>query len=171
MTGPLTAVSAQDVRKDQGGSGRRLRHFELNADRTSEGAAHGGRSLGEPVLLRRRLARHFVAHNDEMALGVRQALRETVCFQPGDLPLGGALITGCDGSQTFGQRLVREGRLKATVSCRQPRARPSSGSPRRARAARFPGPRDSARDLLSRPVRPETIDHLTCNLLWFNILH
>ena len=30
-------------------------------------------------------------------------------------PVGGAPITGCDGSLTFGQRLVREGRLKATV--------------------------------------------------------
>ena len=55
----------------------------------------------------------FVAHNDEMALGVRQALRDVASQK--DLPLANACITGCDGSQTFGQRLVREGRLKATV--------------------------------------------------------
>ena len=55
----------------------------------------------------------FVAHNDEMALGVRQALRDFDSQR--DLPLAGAPITGCDGSHTFGQRLVREGRLKATV--------------------------------------------------------
>jgi ABC-type sugar transport system substrate-binding protein len=55
----------------------------------------------------------FVTHNDEMALGVRQALRDAASKK--DLPLATAYITGCDGSQTFGQRLVREGRLKATV--------------------------------------------------------
>ena len=55
----------------------------------------------------------FVAHNDEMALGVRQALRDAASQK--DLPLATAYITGCDGSQTFGQRLVREGRIKATV--------------------------------------------------------
>ena len=32
-----------------------------------------------------------------------------------DWPVGGAPILGCDGAEDFGQRLVREGRLKATV--------------------------------------------------------
>jgi ABC-type sugar transport system substrate-binding protein len=59
------------------------------------------------------LPKAFVAQNDEMALGVRQALRdiESRC----DWPIGGAPIVGCDGAEDFGQRLVQEGRLKATV--------------------------------------------------------
>ena len=55
----------------------------------------------------------FVAQNDEMALGVRQALRDLDSKR--GWPLAGAPITGCDGAESFGQRLVREGRLKATV--------------------------------------------------------
>jgi ABC-type sugar transport system substrate-binding protein len=55
----------------------------------------------------------FVAHNDEMALGTRQALRDASSTK--NIALAADRITGCDGSQTFGQRLVREGRLKATV--------------------------------------------------------
>jgi ABC-type sugar transport system substrate-binding protein len=55
----------------------------------------------------------FVAQNDEMALGVRQALREIDAQR--DWPIAGAPIVGCDGAEDFGQRLVREGRLKATV--------------------------------------------------------
>lgn len=54
-----------------------------------------------------------VAQNDEMALGVRQALHEAAAAR--DLPLFTTPILGCDGSQTFGQRLVRQGRIKATV--------------------------------------------------------
>jgi len=55
----------------------------------------------------------FVAHNDEMALGMRQALRDAASRR--NLPLDRAPITGCDGSEQFGRRLVREGRMTATV--------------------------------------------------------
>jgi ABC-type sugar transport system substrate-binding protein len=55
----------------------------------------------------------FVGHNDEMALGMRQALRDASSKK--NIEIAADRITGCDGSQTFGQRLVREGRLKATV--------------------------------------------------------
>jgi ABC-type sugar transport system substrate-binding protein len=86
---------------------------ELNADWTSEGARMAVERWTSATISEQDLPGMFVAHNDEMALGVRQALRDFDSQR--DLPLAGAPITGCDGSHTFGQRLVREGRLKATV--------------------------------------------------------
>ena len=90
--------------------------IEVNADWTSEGArravekwASGITSITTKV----ELPLVFVAQNDEMALGVRQALRDLDLRR--DWPIAGAPITGCDGAENFGQRLVREGRLKATV--------------------------------------------------------
>jgi ABC-type sugar transport system substrate-binding protein len=55
----------------------------------------------------------FVAQNDEMALGVRQAARDAAVRL--NLPLDQIPIVGCDGSPNLGQRLVREGRLRGTV--------------------------------------------------------
>jgi ABC-type sugar transport system substrate-binding protein len=86
---------------------------ELNADWTSEGARMAVERWTSGTTSVEDLPGMVVAHNDEMALGVRQALRDFDSQR--NLPLAGAPITGCDGSQTFGQRLVREGRLKATV--------------------------------------------------------
>jgi len=86
---------------------------ELNADWTSEGARIAVADWASGIASQGDMPGMFVAHNDEMALGVRQALRD-IDSQRG-LPVGGAPITGCDGSPTFGQRLVSEGRLKATV--------------------------------------------------------
>jgi len=114
VTGPLTAVSAQrrlEGLKEVLVDGYDI--FELNADWTSEGARMAVDRWVSEFSSAAGLPDMFVAHNDEMALGVRQALRDAASSR--DLPLGGAFITGCDGSQTFGQRLVREGRLKATV--------------------------------------------------------
>jgi ribose transport system substrate-binding protein len=54
------------------------------------------------------------AQNDDMALGARQALRDAGS-RTGDSALAEVPVTGCDGSPGFGQRLVREKRLLATV--------------------------------------------------------
>jgi ABC-type sugar transport system substrate-binding protein len=86
---------------------------ELNADWTSEGARMAVARWASGVAAEKDLPGMFVAHNDEMALGVRQAVRDF--HSQRSMPVDSAPITGCDGSQTFGQRLVREGRLKATV--------------------------------------------------------
>jgi ABC-type sugar transport system substrate-binding protein len=87
---------------------------ELNADWTSERARMEVERWASNLPAGAELPGMFVAHNDEMALGVRQALRDAASQK--DLPLlANAFITGCDGSQTFGQRLVREGRIKASV--------------------------------------------------------
>jgi ribose transport system substrate-binding protein len=54
------------------------------------------------------------AQNDDMALGARQALRDAGSRRS-DMALAEIPVTGCDGSPGFGQRLVREKRLLATV--------------------------------------------------------
>jgi ABC-type sugar transport system substrate-binding protein len=54
------------------------------------------------------------AQNDDMALGARQALRDAASRR-GEMSLAEIPVTGCDGSPGFGQRLVREKRLLATV--------------------------------------------------------
>ncbi len=87
--------------------------IEVNADWTSEGARRAVEKWASGITTKEDLPRAFVAQNDEMALGVRQALRDIDSQR--DWPLAGAPITGCDGAENFGQRLVREGRLKATV--------------------------------------------------------
>ncbi len=56
----------------------------------------------------------FVAQNDDMALGTRQAVRDAIVRW--SLPLAAVPIVGCDGSPRFGQRLVRERRLACTVA-------------------------------------------------------
>lgn len=62
------------------------------------------------------------AQNDDMALGVRQALRDAGSRRD-DSALGETPITGCDGSPGFGQRLVREKRLLATIEVPSPAGR------------------------------------------------
>jgi len=114
VTGPLTAVTAQqrlDGLKEILADDFSL--IELGGDWTSERARMAVERWAGDLAASSELPGMFVAHNDEMALGVRQALRDVASQK--DLPLANACITGCDGSQTFGQRLVREGRLKATV--------------------------------------------------------
>jgi ABC-type sugar transport system substrate-binding protein len=56
----------------------------------------------------------FVAQNDDMALGTRQAVRDAIARWA--LPLATIPIVGCDGSPRFGQRLVRERRMTCTVA-------------------------------------------------------
>jgi ABC-type sugar transport system substrate-binding protein len=91
----------------------RFEVVEVNADWTSEGARRAVESWAADIVRKDEVPAVFVAQNDEMALGVRQALRDIGSRQ--DWPIGGHPIVGCDGSEDFGQRLVREGRLKATV--------------------------------------------------------
>jgi ribose transport system substrate-binding protein len=87
--------------------------IELNADWTSEGARRAIEGWASSLTAKKDLPVVFVAQNDEMALGVRQALRDIDSQR--HWPIAGSPIIGCDGSESFGQRLVREGRLKATV--------------------------------------------------------
>ena len=114
VTGPLSTIFAQQrLAGLKEVLGDAFDVIELNADWTSERARMAVERWSEQLPANAELPGMFVAQNDEMALGVRQALRDVSSRK--DLPLATANITGCDGSQTFGQRLVKEGRLKATV--------------------------------------------------------
>jgi ABC-type sugar transport system substrate-binding protein len=114
VTGPLATIMGQqrlsglkEVLADD------FSIVELNGDWTSERARMVVEKWADELAPGAELPIMFVAQNDEMALGVRQALRDASSKK--DLPLATASITGCDGSQTFGQRLVKENRIKATV--------------------------------------------------------
>jgi ABC-type sugar transport system substrate-binding protein len=114
VTGPLHNISAQ--RRLDGlieALDGKFELVELNADWTSEGARMAVQRWAAGISSQEELPAMFVAHNDEMALGVRQALRDVDSRR--GFAVATAPILGCDGSQTFGQRLVRERRLKATV--------------------------------------------------------
>jgi ribose transport system substrate-binding protein len=114
VTGPLSTIFAQQrLAGLKEVLGDAFDVIELNADWTSERARMAVERWSEELSANAELPGMFVAQNDEMALGVRQALRDASSRK--DLPLATASITGCDGSQTFGQRLVKEGRIKATV--------------------------------------------------------
>jgi len=114
VTGPLnTAIARQRLAGLKEVLADDFSLTELNADWTSERARMEVKRWAGDLTSDADLPGMFVAHNDEMALGVRQALRDAAAEK--DLPLASVPITGCDGSQTFGQRLVREGRIKATV--------------------------------------------------------
>jgi ABC-type sugar transport system substrate-binding protein len=52
--------------------------------------------------------------NDEMAVGAKKAL-ESVATYLGRQDLGGVMVTGVNGLPEFGQRLVKEGKLVATI--------------------------------------------------------
>ena len=114
VTGPLQNVDArlrlQGLKQSLDG---KFELIEVNADWTSEGARRAVEKWARGITAKEDLPAAVVAQNDEMALGVRQALRDIDSQR--DWPLAGAPITGCDGAENFGQRLVREGRLKATV--------------------------------------------------------
>lgn len=94
------------------GLGDEFEIVEVNADWTSEGARRAV-ELWAAGKRKNEIPAAFAAQNDEMALGTRQALRDIDSLR--DWPVGASPIVGCDGADDFGQRLVREGRMKATV--------------------------------------------------------
>ena len=115
LTGPLRTSSAK-VRHDGMTQGLGPEHSltTLEADWTTEGArlALDAWLAEQPPSA----APHLVcAQNDEMALGARQALRD-VASRSYRADLSAVPITGCDGSPGFGQKLVKEKRLSATIS-------------------------------------------------------
>ena len=114
VTGQVGNVEAQ-LRLEglQEGLGGDFEIIELSADWTSECARRVVESWAGGVTAEGDLPNVVVAQNDEMALGVRQALRD-LGSQRG-WSMADAPIIGCDGAESFGQRLVRERRLKATV--------------------------------------------------------
>ncbi|MEY2934124.1 MAG: hypothetical protein RL033_4873 [Pseudomonadota bacterium] len=56
----------------------------------------------------------IVAQNDGMAIGAREAVEESFATEGKSMPKELRII-GCDGSTAFGQRLVIQGKLSATI--------------------------------------------------------
>lgn len=84
----------------------------VNGNWTSEGA-HRAVAAWLEADGRTRQIGVFVAQNDDMALGARQAASEGA--ERWSLPLSKVPIIGCDGSSGFGQRQVIARRLACTV--------------------------------------------------------
>jgi ribose transport system substrate-binding protein len=87
----------------------------FNSDWSREGGYDAMKSWLE--IFTRGSLPHFVvaAQNDDMAVGARKAVFEWASAAR-SLPLDLPRFTGCDGIPSFGQRLVTEGELAATVA-------------------------------------------------------
>ena len=90
---------------------QKLRWAPYNSDWSTEGGAHAMRSWLANFKCGKLPQYAVCAQNDDMAWGARIALVEGGHVSRGDSPI----IIGCDGLSTFGQRLVAEGMLTATV--------------------------------------------------------
>jgi ABC-type sugar transport system substrate-binding protein len=91
-----------------------MKTFTLHSDWTIEG---GARTMHDwvRVFQKRELPRFIVgAQNDLMAMGAKGALEEVARGRQ-DFSADAISICGCDGSPGYGQRLVGEGKLAATV--------------------------------------------------------
>jgi ribose transport system substrate-binding protein len=92
----------------------RIELLPINGDWTTEGGTRAMRewmrSVGESELPKFIVA----AQNDDMAMGAKKALEETARSRL-KVSADAIAICGCDGSPGYGQRLVTEGKLTATV--------------------------------------------------------
>jgi ABC-type sugar transport system substrate-binding protein len=116
IRGPLGTSSAtmrfeglQEVLKDSS-----IQVFTLNSDWTFEGGAREMKQWTR-IFDKGELPRCVVgAQNDAMAMGARSVLEQVAqshrSFITASIP-----FCGCDGSPAYGQRLVTDGKLAATV--------------------------------------------------------
>jgi ABC-type sugar transport system substrate-binding protein len=116
IRGPLGTFSAERrlAGMQKGLAGSTLRPVIFNSDWSTEG---GQRAMGDWIRVfgGRELPPCVVgAQNDSMAMGARQALLRAVDPNKRDAVKRFA-VTGCDGSPSYGKRLVGEGKLVATV--------------------------------------------------------
>jgi ABC-type sugar transport system substrate-binding protein len=91
-----------------------IKLFALSSDWTTEGGAQAMNDWLQ--VFRWRDFPKFVVggQNDTMTMGARGALMEAVRTRP-EASLRQVVFTGCDGTPRYGQRLVLEGTLRATV--------------------------------------------------------
>jgi serine/threonine-protein kinase len=116
IQGPLGTSSA--VRRYAGVrevlQGSSVDVFTLHSDWTREGGARAMLDWAR-VFQKRDLPTFIVgAQNDAMAMGARDAVEEIARERP-NFSAETASFCGCDGSPSYGQRLVMEGKLAATV--------------------------------------------------------
>jgi ribose transport system substrate-binding protein len=116
IRGPLGTSSAQrrwaGMVPELEGTGIKIVSF--NSDWSREGGELAMRSWLE--IFQGKESANFVvgAQNDSMAMGARKALVDEA-IRHRRPEIGVIPVTGCDGSPGYGQRLVTEGRLTATV--------------------------------------------------------
>ncbi len=116
IQGPLGTSSA--VRRCAGVQevlqGSSIEVFTLYSDWTVEGGTRAMLDWAR-VFQKRELPAFIVgAQNDAMAMGAREAVREIARERP-HVSAEAVFFCGCDGSPSYGQRLVTEGKLAATV--------------------------------------------------------
>ncbi len=114
VTGPPGAESvAQRLEGVERTKGELISLMQVPGDWTEEG---GGRAVTEWLETTRGFVTFDVlaGHNDDMAVGARRALQRFAA-SIGKPDLAGVPVTGVDGLPEFGQRLVAEGQLAATV--------------------------------------------------------
>jgi ABC-type sugar transport system substrate-binding protein len=115
IQGPLGTSSA--VRRYAGVQevlrGSPIEVFTVHSDWTLEGGTRAMMDWAR-VFQRRELPRFIVgAQNDAMAMGARDAVMAVARDRGSSAE--GVSFCGCDGSPAYGQRLVMEGKLAATV--------------------------------------------------------
>jgi len=91
-----------------------LQWSKMNSDWTQEGGEDAMRGWLRTFTHRKLPSFIVAAQNDAMAAGARQALLD-FGISGGAVDQNSIRILGCDGTPTFGQRLVSAGQLKATV--------------------------------------------------------
>jgi serine/threonine protein kinase/ABC-type sugar transport system substrate-binding protein len=115
IQGPLGTSSA--VRRYSGVEeilqGSSIEVFTVHSDWTLAGGTRAMLDWAR-VFQKRELPRFIVgAQNDAMAMGARDAM-QTIAVERGS-SAEGLSFCGCDGSPSYGQRLVTEGKLASTV--------------------------------------------------------
>ena len=88
--------------------------FTTHSDWTREGGARAMLEWGRLFHKRRLPAIVVGAQNDGMAMGARDDIAEFT-RERSDFSIDAVSFSGCDGSPSFGQRLVMDGKLTSTV--------------------------------------------------------
>jgi serine/threonine-protein kinase len=121
VEGPRGTSSARQRREgtEHEIEGTNIRLYAEDADWTVEGGARAARRWLERFGHGLRSLPVVCAQNDGMAIGARSVLVEAGSASPGaGLPEGErptVLVIGCDGTPSYGQRLLAENMLSATV--------------------------------------------------------
>jgi RNA polymerase sigma-70 factor, ECF subfamily len=102
----------QGLQQELSGTDIRLRTFD--EDWSSEGGRRAIRRWVETTPLQDQQTLVIGAQNDSMAAGARKALTDAMRLRR-PLKFERLHVTGCDGASNFGQRLVAEGMMTATV--------------------------------------------------------
>lgn len=116
VRGPSNTSSArrrfEGLQRELDGTGIRLRTFD--GDWSSEGGQRAIHEWADASPKGEVQTLVVGAQNDSMAAGARKALADEV-RRDKQLKVGRLHVTGCDGASSFGQRLVAEGMITATV--------------------------------------------------------